>query len=163
MVPEIHCKVSYSTAATWFPCVSGPLTLLVLLYAGDDTLIVIIVLVAFSGVFPGLQRISRTKGRPRVGNTSEDAVNPSLPAYPSRSRGETEPSPGGRLFPPPIRKSLFGRAFGGVTQGWCMGRPRRGRSGAGGPMAHGRAGVRRGIRNRHSREESFRRYHHHHH
>ena len=38
-------------------------------------------------------------GRPRVGKTSEDDVNPSVRADPPRSRGGNDPSPGGRYQP----------------------------------------------------------------
>ena len=91
---------------------------------------------------------------------SEDAVNPSLPADPSRFRRESEPSPGGRI-PPALRSpsSFVRRSPRGDVWGdrGAVAVPRVVRWRTVEPVSVGVYG------SRHSREESFRRYPHHEH
>ena len=83
-----------------------------------------------------------------MGKASEDAVNPSVRANPPHFRGESDPSPRGRLSTPPARRvghrrQLFRWGHRGLMCGASVARsvvePRGGR------VAHGRAGAERGI------------------
>ena len=67
-----------------------------------------------------------------MGKVSEDVVNPSVGADPPRSRGGSDPSPGGRLSTHPARgvghrRQFFRRGHrglmcgAGVAQTWCRG------------------------------------------